>query len=252
MASDFNKPVATDAYATLLTALVTELQDIIRGLEPTATGTHTNIPTNTIRWNATNIYWEKYNGTSWVALAAPYAISISGNAATATSATTAGNITGVAAIGNGGTGQTSASAARTALGAAASGANADITSVAAGTTVGAGGPKIGYLNVPVNSQSINYTLVAGDAGNQIYHPTTDTTARIFTIPANASVAYDIGTTITFTNDVGAGALTIAINTDTLVLAGTGTTGSRTLAAAGIATATKVTATRWMISGTNLS
>jgi hypothetical protein len=43
---------------------------------------------------------------------------------------TAGNVTGTVAIANGGTGATSASTARTALGAAASGANTDITSVA--------------------------------------------------------------------------------------------------------------------------
>jgi len=43
---------------------------------------------------------------------------------------TAGNITGIAAIANGGTGATSAPTARTALGAAASGVNTDITSVA--------------------------------------------------------------------------------------------------------------------------
>jgi hypothetical protein len=43
---------------------------------------------------------------------------------------TAANVTGTVALANGGTGATSASAARTALGAAASGANTDITSLA--------------------------------------------------------------------------------------------------------------------------
>jgi len=37
-----------------------------------------------------------------------------------------------------------------------------------------------------------------------------------------------------------------------VLAGNGSTGSRTLAAAGVATALKVASTRWMISGTNIT
>jgi len=106
--------------------------------------------------------------------------------------------------------------------------------------------------IPQNSQSAAYTAVLGDAGKHIYHPSADTTARIFTIPANASVAYTIGTTLTFVNDTSAGVVTIAITSDTLVLAGAGTTGSRTLAANGIATAIKVTATRWMISGTGLS
>lgn len=91
-----------------------------------------------------------------------------------------------------------------------------------------------------------------DSGKHIYHPSADTTARTWTIPANSSVAYPIGTAITFVNDTSAGVITIAITTDTLVLAGAGTTGSRTLAANGIATAIKVTSTRWLISGTNLT
>lgn len=103
-----------------------------------------------------------------------------------------------------------------------------------------------------NSQSTAYTLVIGDANSHIYHPSADTTARTWTIPANASVAFPVGTFITFVNDTSAGVLTIAITSDTLVLAGAGTTGSRTLAANGMATAIKVTSTRWMISGTGLT
>jgi hypothetical protein len=47
-------------------------------------------------------------------------------------------------------------------------------------------------------------------------------------------------------------MTIAITTDTMRLAGAGTTGSRTLAANGIATCLKLTATEWIISGTGLT
>ena len=91
-----------------------------------------------------------------------------------------------------------------------------------------------------------------DAGKHIFHPSADTTARIYTIPANASVAYTPGTAITFINQNAAGVITIAITTDTMRLAGAGTTGSRTLAANGIATAVKVTSTEWIISGTGLT
>jgi len=62
------------------------------------------------------------------------------------------------------------------------------------------------------------------------------------------VAYEIGTAITFVNENAAGTLTIAITTDTMRLAGDGTTGNRTLAANGVATAIKLTATSWIISG----
>lgn len=110
----------------------------------------------------------------------------------------------------------------------------------------------GWRGVPQNSRSANYTLVLADAGKHIYHPSADTTGRTWTIPANASVAFPIGTAVTFVNDTSGGAITIAITSDTLVFAGPGTTGSRTLSANGIATAVKVTATRWMISGTNIT
>jgi hypothetical protein len=111
---------------------------------------------------------------------------------------------------------------------------------------------LGYLNIPQNSQSAAYTCVLADQGMHILHPTADTTARTYTIPANASVAYPIGTALTFVNQASAGVLTIAITTDVMRLAGAGTTGSRQLSANGVATAIKLTATEWIISGTNLT
>jgi hypothetical protein len=104
--------------------------------------------------------------------------------------------------------------------------------------------------IPINNQSAAYTAVLADANTAITHPTTDNTARTFTIPANASVAYPTGTTLTFVNMINT--LTIAITTDTMTLAGAGSTGSRTLAANGIATALKLTSTTWLISGTGLT
>jgi hypothetical protein len=112
--------------------------------------------------------------------------------------------------------------------------------------------SIGTRGVPQNSQSAAYTLVLADAGKHILHPSADTTARTFTIPADSSVAFPVGTVVTFINQDGAGVVTIAITTDTMRLAGAGTTGSRTLAANGIATAIKLTSTEWLISGTNLT
>lgn len=127
-------------------------------------------------------------------------------------------------------------------------------------TTGATGPTgvtgatgaTGPSTIPQNSKSAAYTLVLGDAGQHIFHPSADTTARIWTIPANASVAYPIGTAVTFVNQNAGGVITISITTDTMRLAGLGTAGSRTLAANGIATALKVTTTEWIISGTGLT
>lgn len=109
----------------------------------------------------------------------------------------------------------------------------------------------GFRGVPQNSQSGNYTCVAADAGKHIFHPSGAGAGDIFTIPANASVAYEIGTALTFVN-MDSNALSIAITSDTMNLAGTGTAGTRTLAQYGIATALKLTSTSWLISGTGLT
>lgn len=110
--------------------------------------------------------------------------------------------------------------------------------------------NIGYLEIPQNSQSGPYTAVLADSAKQIFHPAADNSPRTFTIPANASVAYPVGTALTFVNMVNT--VTIAITSDTLILAGVGSTGSRSLAANGIATALKITTTSWLISGTGLT
>jgi len=111
--------------------------------------------------------------------------------------------------------------------------------------------SVGYINIPQNSQSAAYTLVLADAGKHIFHPSTDANARTFTIPANSSVAYPIGTAITFIN-MTAAVVTIAITTDTMYLSSAGTTGSRSLAQYGSATAIKMTSTTWLISGSGLT
>lgn len=110
---------------------------------------------------------------------------------------------------------------------------------------------LGYINAPVNEQSAAYTAVAADSGKIIFHPSTDANARTFTIPANSSVAYATGTVLTFIN-MTSQVVTIAITTDTMYLAGSGTTGSRSLAQYGIATAVKMTSTTWIISGNGLT
>jgi hypothetical protein len=121
-----------------------------------------------------------------------------------------------------------------------------------GVTVQAYDPQLSSL-IRQNSQSVSYALVLTDSGKHIYHPPADTTARIWTIPDNTSVPFAVGTAVTFDNDFGAGAITIAVISDTLVLVGAaGSTGSRTLASGGQATAIKVGPTRWRISGTGLA
>ena len=126
--------------------------------------------------------------------------------------------------------------------------NTTINAIADATTTTAarGG---GYMGVPQSSAATtgSYTIVAADAGEHIY----STATRTVTIPANSSVAFPVGTAISFVAATGA-TVTIAITTDTMYLAGPGTTGSRTLAPFGMATALKITSTSWIISGNGLS
>ena len=109
---------------------------------------------------------------------------------------------------------------------------------------------VGYMGLPQNSQNGNYNVVIGDAGKHLYHPTGQA-AGTYTIPANSNVAFTVGTAITFVN-MSANAVTVAVTTDTMYLASTGSTGNRTLAQYGIATAVKITSTSWIISGSALT
>jgi hypothetical protein len=113
-----------------------------------------------------------------------------------------------------------------------------------------GTDEVGFRNVPVISKSEAYTLVLSDSGKTILHPIADDNARTFTIPANSSVAYPIGTAITFVNLINT--VTIAITSDTMYLGNDGATGSRTLDPYGVATAVKVASTTWVISGNGLT
>lgn len=108
----------------------------------------------------------------------------------------------------------------------------------------------GFKGLPQNEQNGNYTLVLADAAKHIFKQSG--AGNTLTIPANASVAYPLGTVLTFVN-FSSNNVSIAITSDTLVLAGTSTTGTRTLSGInGIATAVKVLSTQWLISGTGLS
>lgn len=104
----------------------------------------------------------------------------------------------------------------------------------------------------ITEKSAAYTFVLLDANNAFLHPSADTTARTWTIPANASVAYPVGTVLTLINDDSAGVISIAITSDTMRLAGSGSAGTRSLAANGMATAVKMTSTTWIISGAGLT
>lgn len=111
----------------------------------------------------------------------------------------------------------------------------------------------GFLEMPASgiAGGFPYTTVLSDSGKFIANTTGG--AVTATIAANASVAYPIGTVLSFINDASAAVnMTIAINSDTLVYSPTGGTGSRTLSQFGKASAVKTATTRWYISGSGIS
>ena len=111
---------------------------------------------------------------------------------------------------------------------------------------GTGKTKITNIEAPLtqNTQTgTTYTAVLADAEKMI--TLSNAAAITMTIPANASVAYPIGTKLNFMQ-LGAGQVTVAITTDTLNVES-----SLTLLLAGqyaAATAFKVTATTWVLFG----
>jgi hypothetical protein len=117
-----------------------------------------------------------------------------------------------------------------------------------------GTDSVGFRNIPQNAQTGSYTMVLADSGKHIFHAS-GAGAATYTIPAASSVAYPIGTAITFIN-LSSTSISIAITTDTMYLSSAGTTGTRTLAQYGSATAIKVSGLSssgiWVISGSGLT
>ena len=209
--------------------------------------------------NAKGLITAAANGTAGgtvtsVAATVPAFLSIAGSPIT-TSGTLAITYSGTALpVANGGTGvTTSTGSGNVVLSTSPTLVTPVLGTPTSGTLSGCtvdGTNGVGYINVPQNAQTGSYTLVAADAGKHIYHAAA-AAAATYTIPANGSVAYVIGTAVTFIN-MSTNNVTVAITTDTLYLGGTGTTGSRTLAQYGVATAVKMTSTTWVITGSGLT
>lgn len=131
----------------------------------------------------------------------------------------------------------------------ASGASSNVTifGIADGTVTTAT-KGAGYMGMPQVSTGISRSFAATDAGKHIYVTSTGTTQ---TIPANTSVAFPIGTTIVVVNGSGV-STSIAITSDTLRLANSASTGTRTLASNGMCTLVKINSTEWIASGNGLT
>lgn len=106
----------------------------------------------------------------------------------------------------------------------------------------------GNTDIYYRSSSTATSFTADDEG--VLHPSADTTARTWTIPANSSVPMPIGKVLSIINETGAGDITLAITSDTLEWQGS--TGSRTIGDGSTAVLQKMTSTKWILSGTDVS
>ncbi len=118
-------------------------------------------------------------------------------------------------------------------------------------STGLGARQIGWMGYPQQDKSADYAIIYGDIGGNLHHPAADANVRTFTIP-NSGVAFPLGTELHFSNGNCGVNLLIAITADTMRLAGTASTGTRTLAPNSVARAIKVATTEWIISGAGLT
>lgn len=226
--ADHNLPVLATAYALFLSSLSDRIKDLMLGNDA-ALVTVTNQPTGTIRWNSSLNRWEKWSGSAWGFLATGnnYAISITGTAAVATTANAApwSGITGKPTT-LGGYGITDAAPINA----------PNFTGVAQ-----VGSIEIGYRSVPLLT-SVATAALAGRG--KCY----DQNANI-TIPSGV---YASGDVISIENALGTPITIIQGASLVLRLAGTASTGNRTLAGHGICTIWHRNGNEALISGSGLT
>lgn len=286
-------------YIDLLNLLHNRLADGALAYDPAHT-TATNLPTHTLRFNSAAARWEKWNGSAWAVPVAAYAISVTGNAATATTLATARTINGVSFNGsanitlnastptsltfnNGGAGAASGStfdgsAARTiswntigapsATGAGASGTwGISITGGAAsagsaGTLTGSADSAVtGTTQAAKTSDTRLATTAFVDRLRSLLAGVASGTLTIadrgcgcsatgnITVPASVFAQNDV---VTINNTTGSPISIIQGSGLTMRLAGTATTGTRTLAGYGVATILFDSASACKVSGAGVS
>jgi hypothetical protein len=114
-----------------------------------------------------------------------------------------------------------------------------------------GGSEVGLRDIPQNSQSSSYTIVLADRGKDILHPTGGGAGDAYTIPANATTAFPTGSVVMFTN-LDSNAITIApAGGVVLILAGSSSTGSRSITGNGTATVRKMGTDTWLMTGVGI-
>lgn len=108
---------------------------------------------------------------------------------------------------------------------------------------------IGYRDVPQITLGANVTANLTNAGKHFYSTTAGNLAVL--IPTNANVAFPTGATLTLVVNAAGNVLVNADTGVSLYMAGSSTTGNRTVGAYGLASVMKVATDTWVISGTGV-
>jgi hypothetical protein len=125
-----------------------------------------------------------------------------------------------------------------------------ITGMLTGSTVqdGAGTPRyVGYRNIPLTAKTASYQIALTDVGQGL-----SSTTGGWTVPANATTAFVVGDTVVLYNNSSSSQTITAAGGVTLRLAGSATTGNRTVAQRGVCTLLKLATDEWVASGMGVS
>lgn len=130
--------------------------------------------------------------------------------------------------------------------------NGDIWTTTTGVQVQLNGTAypLGFRKLILNIQSSTYTLALVDEYSLVYSQNSG--AQVINIPTNATTAIGIGSVIPIINDGTASISLTPAGGVTLKLAGSTSTGTRTIAANAAATLVKVGTDRWFVSGAGVS
>lgn len=212
MTARFDRPIATADRAQNLTDTKDTLVAVAKQLDDT---TPTGVATGMIRWSTTNNKWQKYNGTSWADLASTFSMNVSslgGQAAANYLLKSGGTLTGFLAL------------------------HADPTSALHATSKQYADAltKVVPRLTSYNSSTAPGSCVAVSAG--------------FTLATGLAA----GTVFSIYND-SASAITITQGSGlTLRLAGSTTTGSRTIQPRGLATIWANSTTEYVMTGAGVA
>lgn len=106
---------------------------------------------------------------------------------------------------------------------------------------------VGYRNIPLTAKTASYQIALTDVGQGI-----SSTTGGWTVPANSTTAFAIGDTVVLYNNSSSSQTVTAAGGVTLRLAGTATTGNRTVAPRGVCTLLKLATDEWVASGMGVS